>query len=112
MIRNEVIIKNCRLLATDFIQRTHTYLSVGARAHAQFVCVLVRPGTHLQFEYIRVANHTHTLPDTLICHQVLTSQNADGVYGKECDWWSVGIFLYEMMVCNPGYQHSKCRYLY
>ena len=34
--------------------------------------------------------------------QVLASQEAQGVYGGECDWWSVGIILYEMIVsCYP-----------
>ena len=33
-----------------------------------------------------------------ISPEVLRSQGGDGYYGQECDWWSVGVFIYELLV--------------
>ncbi|KAM6992490.1 rho-associated protein kinase 2-like isoform 2-T2 [Tautogolabrus adspersus] len=42
-----------------------------------------------------------------ISPEVLQSQGGDGIYGRECDWWSVGVFMYELFVNEtPFYAES------
>ena len=49
----------------------------------------------------------HSLVGTpnYIAPEVLSREN--GGYNQSCDWWSVGVILYEMIVGRPPFLHEN-----
>lgn len=47
-----------------------------------------------------------------ISPEVLMAREGDVSYGKECDWWSVGIVLYEMLYGDPPFYTDSRAHTY
>lgn len=60
------------------------------------VCVCVVVGVCVQSGMVRCDTAVGT-PD-YISPEVLMSQGGTGHYGRECDWWSVGVVIYELLI--------------
>ncbi|KNC70698.1 hypothetical protein SARC_16770, partial [Sphaeroforma arctica JP610] len=57
--------------------------------------------------YSKIYSDTAVGTPDYVSPEVLDSQGGKGYYGKECDWWAVGIVAYEMMCGDPPFSSES-----
>ena len=50
-----------------------------------------------------VGTPNYIAPEVLLCQMTLGSPG----YSQSCDWWSVGVIFYEMIIGQPPFQSER-----
>ncbi len=70
----------------------------------QCSCAHIKPlERRKQKQRARCMAHSLVGTPNYIAPEVLQSKQGHGGYTQACDWWSVGVILYEMIVGHPPF---------